>query len=245
MFGKLLGPSAPKSRAPDGVRIYAVGDIHGRSDLLDKLLVSIAGEEKDGVPAQLVFLGDYLDRGPDSRGVVERLISLGRQRPETVFLKGNHEGYFLNFLDDPVANPHWIDWEGADETMWSYGVRHGGVARDQVVRALNEQMPPAHREFLRSLELTRVFGDYLFVHAGLKPGVPLEEQNEQDLLWIRGEFHRAPEDLRPDKVVVHGHQPIKKPVDVGWRIGVDTGAFFTGVLTAVVLEGTSRRFLST
>lgn len=240
MFGNIFKGPAPASSAPEGMRLYAVGDIHGCADLLDALMDKIAAEESAALRTQLVFLGDYLDRGPDSRGVIDRLLAVRQKRPDTVFLKGNHEDAFLDFLLDPGANADWIEW-GGETTLQSYGVR----AADKVISRLNETMPDEHRRFLEALPLTAVFGDYLFVHAGVRPGVPLDQQQERDLLWIRGEFHRAPKEKRPDKIVVHGHEPERKPVDAGWRIGVDTGACFTGRLTAVVLEGTSRRFLST
>lgn len=243
MFGNPF-EKRPLSRAPDGMRIYAVGDIHGCAGLLDDLMAQIRAEEKaDKVNAQLVFLGDYIDRGPDTSGVIDRLLALKRERPGTVFLKGNHEDVFLSFLADPGANADWIEW-GGGELLASYGVPSSGLLED-IVRRLSETMPADHLAFLRSLELTRVIGDYLFVHAVVRPGVPLDQQQERDLLWIRGEFHRAPEELRPEKVVVHGHQPVKKAVDARWRIGVDTGACFTGRLTAVALEGATRRFIST
>ena len=242
MFGKLFGPAPPVARAPEGVRIYAVGDIHGCADLLDRLMDLIAMEETP-LRKQLIFLGDYGDRGPDSRGVLDRLLEIGGAAPETVFLKGNHEAALLGFLDDPAANADWIDWGGA-ELLASYGTPPTGPLEDMAL-ALREAIPAEHLDFLKSLELHRVMGDYLFVHAGLRPGVPLADQTERDLIWIRGEFHRAPAELRPKETVVHGHQPLKKPLDAGWRIDVDTGACFTGKLTAAVLEGATRRFLST
>lgn len=232
-----------RARAPEGVRIYAVGDIHGRADLLDRLMMSIA--EEAPANAQLVFLGDYLDRGPDSRGVVDRLIALRNERPDTIFLKGNHEAVFLDFLADPADYEDWLHWGGA-ETLESYGVeRPWARPAEDLASEMLERLPPGHLAFLRRLDLFCALGDYLFVHAGIKPGVPLDRQDERDLLWIRGEFHNAPAKTRPDRVVVHGHQPTSKPVDAGWRIGVDTGACFSDKLTAAVLEGESRRFLST
>ncbi len=243
MLKNLFGGQKKTARAPDGVRIYAVGDVHGCAGHLDRLMATIAKDE-DGKPAQIVFLGDYLDRGPDSRAVVERLLAIRAERPGAVFLKGNHEDVFLAFLNDPVGNADWLEWGGA-ETLESYGVERP-LGRDPADLAvdLSARVPASHMEFLKGLELWRAFGDYLFVHAGLRPGVALEAQSEQDLLWIRGDFHHAAPDKRPDKVVVHGHQPLRKPLDAGWRIDVDTGACFGGRLTAVVLEGDSRRFIS-
>ncbi|MEX0644907.1 MAG: metallophosphoesterase family protein, partial [Parvularculaceae bacterium] len=228
---------------PEGLRLYAIGDIHGCADHLDSLLDKIAAEERASGPAQLIFLGDYVDRGPDSRGVIDRLLEIRRSRPQTIFLKGNHEAVFLDFLADPYEARDWLDWGGAD-TLASYGVEGAARAPDDLADEMKSRLPADHLGFLEGLELMRAFGDYLFVHAGVRPGVPLAKQEERDLLWIRGEFHNAPPELRPDKIVVHGHHPMRKPLDAGWRIAVDTGACFGGKLTAVVLEGVSRRFLS-
>jgi serine/threonine protein phosphatase 1 len=246
MLKNLFGEKAPLARAPEGKRLYAIGDVHGCADLLDRLMDQIGSEERSAKkPSQLIFLGDYVDRGPDSRGVIDRLLKIRLERPETVFLKGNHEAVFLEFLDDAMEAADWLDWGGV-ETVQSYGV--GDVAtRDPVELAeeLRARIPTEHLAFLKSLELWRVFGDYAFVHAGFKPGKAIGAQDERDMLWIRGEFHQAPPETRPDKVVVHGHQPIRKALDAGWRIDVDTGACFTGKLTAVVLDGAERRFIST
>lgn len=235
-----------RAKAPEGLRIYAIGDIHGRADLLDRLMTEIEAEESAAAArTQLIFLGDYLDRGPDSPGVIDRLVALSRARPETVFLKGNHEAVYLDFLERPAAFEDWLHWGGA-ETLESYGVAQpwSRPVKDLASEMLR-RMPGEHFTFIKRLELACAFGDYFFVHAGVRPGVPLDAQEEHDLLWIRGDFHRASSRERPDKVIVHGHRPTKKAVDAGWRIGVDTGACFSGKLTAAVLEGETRRFLST
>jgi serine/threonine protein phosphatase 1 len=244
MIGKLFGGGTPTSAAPAGERLYAIGDIHGCAGLLQLLLSRIAADSAPG-DYRLIFLGDYVDRGPDSMAVIDRLIRLKRERPETVFLRGNHEQAMLDFLDDPGRNDGWLHW-GGDKTLESYGVVDiwKKRARD-LARELSAHLPAPHRAFLSSLDLWRVFGDYAFVHAGFRPGVPLDQQTEQDCLWIRADFHNAASDKRPDKVVVHGHHPVKKPLDAGWRIDVDTGAVWSDALTAVVLEGTTRRFIST
>lgn len=245
MLKSLFKRGGKSARAPDGTRVYGIGDIHGCADQLDSLMATIRQEEAAREAAsQLVFLGDYIDRGPESRGVVERLIALKADRPQTVFLKGNHEASLLDFLRDPHDYADWLEWGGA-ETLESYGVAPMATRHAQDLAAeFRERLPRAHVEFLEGLELWRSFGDYLFVHAGLRPGKPIEEQAETDLLWIRGEFHNSPANLRPEKVVVHGHHPMSKPLDAGWRIAVDTGACFGGPLTAVALEGELRRFIS-
>lgn len=246
MLKNLFGEKAAPSRAPEGMRLYAVGDVHGCADLLDRLMETIAAEDRAAsTPSQIIFLGDYVDRGPDSRGVIDRLLRLHKERPETVFLKGNHEAVFLDFLTNAIEAADWLDWGGV-ETLQSYGVGDAATRDpDDLAEELRQKIPTEHIVFLQSLQLWRSFGDYLFVHAGFKPGKAIDAQDERDMLWIRSEFHNAPANLRPDKVVVHGHQPIKKALDAGWRIDVDTGACFTGHLTAVVLDGAARRFIST
>lgn len=228
---------------PEGKRIYAIGDIHGRDDMLATLLQRINDDHAGAKGAQLIFLGDYVDRGPDTRAVLDRLIALRQTRPDTVFLKGNHEAIMLDYLDEPEGFEQWLGW-GGEETLESYGVDCVGKTGPAIVKDFLAAAPPAHLDFLRALKLTHVEGDYLFVHAGVRPGRPLDKQVEEDLIWIRGRFHNAKPEERPEQVVVHGHTPTSKPVDEGWRIDVDTGACYGGALTAVVLEGTTRRFLS-
>jgi len=244
MLSKLFAGKSPSAAVPDGERVYAIGDIHGCDGLLGDLLRLI---EKDASSAKsrLVFLGDYVDRGPGSRAVVELLVALKAERPDTVFLKGNHEQAMLDFLSRPELNEEWLHW-GGDKTLESYGVgqiwtRHPA----DLAGELGALLPSSHREFLSSLGLWSISGDYAFVHAGFKPGVPIDEQTQEACLWIRSEFHNAAADSRPDKTVVHGHHPVKKPHDVGWRINIDTGAVWSDALSAVVLEGTTRRFIST
>lgn len=246
MLDKLFGarPAAPPpAAAPPGLRLYAIGDIHGCRAELDSLLALIEADPAEGVEKRLVFLGDYVDRGPDSRGVLDRLIALAAGSPQAVFLKGNHEAAMLDFLRAPETGDAWLQW-GGEETLESYGVDPVARPPSAIAADFRDRLPAAHRAFLEGLELHRAFGDYLFVHAGLRPGVALDAQEERDLLWIRGEFHNAPADKRPDKVVVHGHHPGRKPIDAGWRIAVDTGACYGGKLTAVALEGETRRFLA-
>ncbi len=241
MFGK----SGKRAKAPDGRRLYAIGDIHGAADALDRLLEKIDKDAGGLHEAQLIFLGDYVDRGPDSKRVIERLASLKKELADVVFLKGNHEAVMLDFLSDPEEAIEWLEW-GGDQTLRSYGVA-GALTKagEDLSRALADALPKAHLDFLNGLSLMHRAGDYLFVHAGLRPGVAVEDQDEEDLLWIRKKFHDAPASKRPDVTVVHGHHPTKKPVDAGWRIGVDTGACWSGVLTAVCLYGEKRKFIST
>lgn len=244
MIGKLFQAKPPVATAPAGERLYAVGDIHGCAGLLETLLEKI-NADASGRKRRLIFLGDYVDRGEDSKGVIDRLLSIRAREPETIFLKGNHEQAILDFLDAPARNEDWLHW-GGDKTLESYGAADiWSKSPERLASELTDRMPAAHLEFLKALELWRILGDYVFVHAGFRPGVPLDDQTEEDCLWIREAFHNAPPEGRPKEVVVHGHHPVKKPQDHGWRIAVDTGAVWSDALTAVVLEGGARRFIST
>jgi len=232
---------------PDRRRLYVIGDIHGRSDLLDRLVGEI-GRDLKAAPMDdclTVTIGDYIDRGPDSRGVLERL-ARNPFPTEFVALKGNHEALFETFLRDPSVAGHWRRLGGL-ETLHSYGVAVGPLmlGRDyaQAAQALQAAVPEAHFEFLRSLKISLEVGRYFLCHAGVRPGVPLAGQREDDLLWIRDEFLSSTADF--GKIVVHGHTPAEAPQVLSNRINVDTGAFMTGRLTCAVLEGEGVRFLST
>lgn len=236
-------------KLPEGELLYAVGDIHGRSDLLATLLRAIEADAaaSEAEKRTLVFLGDYVDRGPDTRGVIEMLISGFPQGFEAHFLKGNHEALLLGFLDDPSSLDAWLLNDG-DVTMASYGVDVDALyrarARPEEWRdAFAASLPEAHLSFFRDLKLSVAHGDYLFVHAGIKPGVPLAAQTEDDLVWIRRPFLDWNHPF--EKFVVHGHTPAHEPVTRANRICVDTGACFTGRLTALRLENDTRRFLQT
>jgi serine/threonine protein phosphatase 1 len=228
-------------------RLYAIGDIHGRSDLLDRMVDEISRDLKDHPigTALTVTLGDYVDRGFDSRGVLDRLARNPFPTP-MVALKGNHEALLDAFLIDPAGGGDWRRLGGL-ETLLSYGVSVAPikVGRDyEVAAALRAALPPAHREFLGSLRTSLSVGRYFLCHAGVRPGVPLELQTEDDLLWIRSEFLSSQADF--GKIVVHGHTPSQVPEIRSNRINVDTGAFTTGQLTCAVLDqGGGIRFLST
>lgn len=236
------------ARVPDGTLVYAIGDIHGQLHLLDELLKKISADAAhlDAERRVLVFVGDYIDRGPDSSGVIDRLVSGLPGGFEPVFLLGNHEEILLRFLQDPDVLPHWL-MNGAGATLRSYDVdapemyapdAEFAACRDAFAAAL----PDTHRAFLEGLQLTFRLGDYLFVHAGVRPGIPLEDQSRKDLLWIRGGFLDSDEDL--GVTVIHGHTPGPVPVERANRIGIDTGAWAFGRLTAVRLRGDEREFLS-
>jgi serine/threonine protein phosphatase 1 len=244
---RLIGAKAPKPAVGLGKRLFAIGDIHGRQDLLDALLKRIALHVAAAPPADniLVFLGDYVDRGPASRSVIERLCGLEREIGwRCVFLRGNHDQAVLEFLREPSYYSAWRGY-GAAETLLSYGVmppRFENAA--DFARAWDDfsrKFPPHHSEFLGGLKYLHVEDDYVFVHAGIRPGLALADQSPEDLMWIRENFlsHRG----RFEKVVVHGHTPAPAPVILSNRICVDTGAHATGRLTALVLEGEKQNFL--
>lgn len=242
-------PEAPRRRAavPDGVLLYAVGDIHGQANLLESLLARIRADAESSTHQRrvLLFIGDYVDRGPASRDVVER-VAAGFPGFETVALKGNHEQMLLDFLSDPKV---WDVYRrlGGSETLLSYGVDRSlivGVSTSpaKVRDAFLGVLPQNHQDFLRSLALSYDCGDYHFVHAGVRPGVPLHLQSEMDRLWIRDQFLNAG-DVFGGRVIVHGHTPAVKPENLGFRIGIDTGAYMTGRLTAARFEGADIQFL--
>jgi len=250
----LFRKKAPKALPSTGGRlVYAVGDVHGRLDLLGPLLRDIA---EDALAAQtpgqsaerplLVMLGDYVDRGPDSKGVIDLLLQMqSYARIETRTLKGNHEEALLRFLDDPMFGATWLD-NGGGPALASYGVQPPASRTDPEVWAkasaeFAAALPPAHRTFFENLELMVTEGDYAFVHAGVRPGVAIEAQAERDLLWIRQEFLQAPGPF--GKVIVHGHTPTEEAQLMPHRLGVDTGAYATGVLTAVRLHGEDQRLM--
>ncbi|MDR3517707.1 MAG: metallophosphoesterase family protein [Azospirillaceae bacterium] len=242
--------AAPGPRVPDGLRVYAIGDIHGCLDLLDRLHARIESDAA-GLPAGtdklLIYLGDYVDRGPRSRQVVECLMAGPPPGFRAVYLRGNHEDYLIRFLTDLSVGSSWWRFGGL-ETLASYGVDLSMVTpvaeklrRGQ--QSLKLLLPPAHRAFLTALPLSVVVGDYFFCHAGVRPGVALAAQDVDDLLWIRDDFLNCNDDL--GKIVVHGHTVSHYPDVRGNRIGIDTGACFTGHLTCLVLERNTARFLQT
>jgi serine/threonine protein phosphatase 1 len=237
--------------APDGMRLYAIGDIHGRSDLLNKMLELIE-KDRHGYEgeATAIFLGDYVDRGPDSKGVAELLIQGLPKDITPIFLKGNHEDLLLKFLDDPGSGLNWLH-NGGDRALLSYGLTLEEIGRayweeDGLTKSgarFKAVIPASHENFYRSLRLFYRAGGYYFVHAGVRPGIHLDFQDEEDMIWIRKEFltHKG----QFGAVIVHGHTPVRAPEDLDNRIGIDTLAFQSGKLTAVALQGTQRWFLST
>jgi serine/threonine protein phosphatase 1 len=246
MFGQ--SSSTSTASGPKGQRAYVVGDIHGRLDLLDELLekihADIAGREaRDTL---LVFVGDLIDRGPSSREVVERLRTYRHDGVRTIFLLGNHEEVLLRILDgEGRLIPSWLRFGGA-QCLESYGVDPlllTGMNDERIIEQVRAAVPAEHVEFLQSFVDTCRFGDYLFVHAGIRPGVALDEQRQTDLRWIRDPF--LLDDTDHGFVVVHGHTISSEVEERPNRIGIDTGAFATGVLTAVAIDGSEHWYLDT
>jgi serine/threonine protein phosphatase 1 len=234
---------APKT--PAGVRVYAIGDVHGRADLLAQLLAGIDADVA-AYPATRVLevlLGDYIDRGPHSREVLDMLVARS-QRRQMVCLKGNHETYIPNFLRNPATLHQWKHF-GGFETLVSYGVAPTINANEQqqreIARTFARALPESHRRFIDKLRSSFTCGDFFFSHAGVRPGIPLSEQHEEDLLWIREDFLLHEEGF--GKIVIHGHTPVTEPDIRPNRINIDTGAYATGRLTCLVLEGEDMTFI--
>lgn len=239
---------------PPGVRIYAIGDIHGRVDLLDQMIAQIE-HDKEVHPsprALCVFLGDYIDRGPWSRATVDRLIAHSH-RHETIFLSGNHEQVALQSLSEAATFIQWLRLGGL-ETLTSYGVPVESLAGPSLSRLSNQQvavlqhafyeaMPQTHLKFFQNLKSSFTCGDFFFVHAGVNPNIDIERQNERDLFWIREEFLRFSGDF--GKIVVHGHTPVREAEIWPNRINIDTGAYATGCLTCLIVEAGQLSTLAT
>jgi serine/threonine protein phosphatase 1 len=248
LFAAARKPEPATHRIPSGQRVYAVGDIHGRLDLLDDLLSRIDRDDAERAPATttLIFLGDLVDRGPQSSGVVDRLMRLRALGRNVHFLMGNHEEVFLLAAAGDVQAMRLFVRIGGMETILSYGVseeEYRTTDFEELTALFAKRVSPEHVAFISSFEDYLEIGDYLFVHAGLRPGVALDEQKPSDLRWIRDDFLLHGDDF--GHVVVHGHS-ITEAVDVRPnRIGIDTGAYESGRLTAIGLEGAERWFLST
>lgn len=221
--------------------IYAIGDIHGQLAQLERVLSLI--EADGGAEAQVIFLGDYVDRGPDSRGVIDLLIEGRGQGRNWTFLKGNHDRMFEWFMEVPprhdpylMVSLYWLhDRLGGDATLASYGIDVADERREKDVHAdAQEAVPEAHLDFLRGLEINFETDTHFFVHAGIRAGVPLAQQTEEDMLWIRQEFHNVT--ARHPKIVVHGHTPVQTATDYGNRVNLDTAAGYGEPLTAAVFD---------
>jgi serine/threonine protein phosphatase 1 len=225
------------ARTPANVRLYAVGDIHGRADLLIDAIARIDDDlaRRPIGHAIEVYLGDYIDRGPDSKTVID-LLSVRLVKNRAVCLRGNHEALLEDFLRDPANLYPWLQLGGI-QTLESYGVHQHPGTETEIDTHLRfwRAFPRAHEVFLQCLRYSFCCGDFLFVHAGIRPRVPIQQQSLRDLLWIRQEFLKSP--LDHGKFVVHGHTPVPHPDIRQNRMNIDTGAWRTGTLTCVAIEG--------
>ena len=238
-------PSAPTDRV-----IYAVGDIHGRADLLKRLHDDIQKDAANRDPSKvktLVYLGDYIDRGPFIKDVLTMLAEQPLADFDIHHLKGNHEAMMMEFLSDPTTGLEWRD-NGGLETLRAYDASQNSIDKDPMAYdaardLLERNLPASHKSFLEDLLSSISFGDYFFAHAGVRPGVPLDEQDEDDLLWIRHSFLDSDDNF--GKVVVHGHTPDKNVVFKPNQIGIDTGAFMSNILTCLMLDGETQELIQT
>ncbi len=234
-------------KVPKGERVYAIGDVHGRADLLIALAEAIDEEidaaKSEGISSRVILLGDLVDRGPDSAGVID-FAKKWSKRHSVRILWGNHEEMFVKAFEEKDVLRHFLR-HGGRETLMSYGMERKAFSKlslSEIQQRMNEAVPAKHRKFMSKFEDMVLVGDYLFVHAGIKPGVPLEEQKKRTLRWIREPFLSHKKSHGP--VVVHGHTITDEPVNAGNRIGIDTGAYATGRLTGLVLEGKKRRYIA-
>lgn len=244
---------SPVSGPPGGL-LYAIGDVHGRLDLLQALIAKIRNDIavttlEPGRSPLVLFLGDYVDRGPASRDVIDEIITLQKDPSlKVVAIRGNHDQYVLDFLENPAIGPAWLDY-GGGVTLASYGVippgnRTNTTAWEDASKLLAQLMPLDHLEFLKSTILVATFGNYVFVHAGVRPNVPLQSQDPVDLMSIRRQFLKAKDPL-PGKVVVFGHTPFDRPSVRSGKLPLDTGAYATGILTAARLLEDRINFIQT
>lgn len=239
--------SVKAATLPPGHRAYVIGDIHGRKDLLLPLLDRIEADKAHhrDVKCHLIFLGDYIDRGPMSGGVIDKILELVEIDSSIITLKGNHEAAMMTFLQDAVNGKRWLHY-GGDATLKSYGIDVDLARLDEksihrIVRSFKKSLPDSHLKFIGMLKNSHTLGDYFFVHAGINPAQPIDGQREHDLLWIRDAFlsHGG----LYEKVIVHGHSIIPEPEFKENRIGIDTGAFYSNILTCLVLEGDRKEIL--
>ena len=252
MIGKWRARRAPAPlwlpAVPPGERYYAIGDIHGCDGLLRQLFAMIEAEDAQLAPARrtLLFLGDYVDRGPASRSVIDMLMTVDQSRVSAIFLMGNHEEILLSVLDGLDGAAALFDQVGGRETLASYGADPDLLAdaeADALADLARACIPAEHQRWIRGLQASHRAGDYLFVHAGIRPGVAIEDQDPREMRWIRGDFltHEGPHGV----MVVHGHSAGLDIDERENRLGIDTGAYVSGVLTAVCLEDNRRWFIQT
>ncbi len=233
---------------PEGRRVYAIGDIHGRNDLLQQLIEKIIDDDskRGDCNSEIIFLGDLVDRGPDSAGVIETAMTLKRELGDVRFLMGNHEEVYLKATTGDEKATRFFNRIGGKETILSYEIsmrEYMDLDNAALAQRLPDLIPGHHIDFIKDFENQIIVGDYAFVHAGIRPGVSLDAQKPKDLRWIREEFLSAKEPH--EKVIVYGHTINDDVVEKGNRIGIDTGAYYSEKLTALVLEGNQRWYLDT
>tara|TARA_R110000824_G_scaffold117472_3_gene269512 strand:+ start:1902 stop:2669 length:768 start_codon:yes stop_codon:yes gene_type:complete len=233
---------------PEGRRVYAIGDVHGRNDLLQRLLDKIIKDdgERDSAESEIIFLGDLVDRGPDSAGVIDTAMQAKEIFGNVRFLMGNHEEVYLAATTGNEKAVRFFNRIGGRETILSYEItmkEYVGLDMTQLALRIPELFPQHHIDFITGFEDQITIGDYAFVHAGIRPGVPLSEQRQKDLRWIREDFLSAQE--AHEKVIVYGHTINDDVVETGTRIGIDTGAYYSEKLTALALQGSERWYLDT
>ena len=239
LFNRSGQAQAPIGSLPDGRRIYAIGDIHGRFDLLERLLeaIDVDDERRAAAETSIIFLGDLIDRGPQSAQVVQRALDLSRLRDDCRFLLGNHEEVFLRAMGGDLKALAFFNRIGGRETILSYGIsepEYLNAEYTELLAMLRDAVPAEHLAFLENFEDLIIEGDYAFVHAGIRPGLPLTQQRTSDLRWIREEFLGHTGEF--EKIVVHGHTITEAVSETRYRIGLDTGAYATGRLTAMGFE---------
>lgn len=237
------------ARLPDGLRVYAIGDIHGRRDLLDQLLDQIFEDDRKrgAADTQIVFLGDLMDRGPDSAGVIDRALELSETLGDKVhFLMGNHEEVYLGAATGDEKLVRFFCKIGGRETILSYDITpadYNALDMEQLAQRMPALLTQRHVDFVSGFKNRIVMGDYAFVHAGVRPGIPIEDQKPKDLRWIREDF--IVDETPHDKMIIHGHTITDDVEECPNRIGIDTGAYMSGMLTALALEGGERWYLKT
>ncbi|OYY78920.1 MAG: serine/threonine protein phosphatase [Sphingomonas sp. 28-62-20] len=250
LFGKLFqGRSAPAAfSTPPNTRAYAIGDVHGRLDLLSELLTKIDKDRQQRPTSRdyTIFLGDLIDRGPQSAEVIDYLLRARSTLNQPIFLAGNHEEMLLRILrHDGRQLAEWLNY-GGRQCVESYGIDAAAllhISPEAAQQRLRAAIPAAHLDFIASFADSFRLGDYLFVHAGIRPGIAVEEQTIADLHWIREDFLDSP--ARYPFMVIHGHTISSGPDEQHNRIGIDTGAYSSGILTALCIEGTERRYITT